>query len=426
MDAQKYWSVVQNLIIEFGPKLLAALVIVVIAFIIGKFLAYAARYLIGKTTVGDNSDLGTAIGKALFWITILIALPAILGALGMDGLLKPMQEMSAKFLGFLPNLVGAGLIFGIGFIVAKIAKETITSVLHAAQIDTLAERYGFATAMGNAGSDVSKSTGASKTIETKDKRVKSENKIIDTDISSLESENSGLSGFFGLLVFTLLIIPIAIAALDTLGIEAISTPAKQMLQSVLDAIPNIFAATVVLGLAFLIGRFASQTLARLLPATGVDNVGEKLGLSKELSGNTSISKIAAALAFAAIMIFGVIEAAKLLDFAIVSNLMTEMLALGGRLLLGSVIIGFGVIAADFISDIVARSKDAKSLAPLLKIAIIVLASAMGLRQMGLANEIINMGFTLMIGALAVGAAIAIGMGGKDTAGRLLEKWTKDM
>lgn len=427
MDAQKYWSVVQNLILEFGPKLLAALAIVFIAFIIGKCLAYAARYLIGKTRVGDNSDLGNAIGKALFWITILIALPAILGALGMDGLLKPMQEMSAKFLSFLPNLVGAGLIFGIGFIVAKIAKETITSVLHAAQIDTLAERYGFATAMGgDVSSEVSKNTGTSKAVEKKHKSVKSDNKIIDTDISSLESENSGLSGFFGVLAFTLLIIPIAIAALDTLGIEAISTPAKQMLQSVLDAIPNIFAATVVLGLAFLIGRFASQTLARLLPATGVDNVGNKLGLSKELSGHTSISKIAAALAFAAIMIFGVIEAAKLLDFAIISNLMTEMLALGGRLLLGSAIIGFGVIAADFISDIVARSKDAKSLAPLLKIAIIILASAMGLRQMGLANEIINMGFTLMIGALAVGAAIAIGMGGKDTAGRLLEKWTKDM
>ena len=51
---------------------------------------------------------------------------------------------------------------------------------------------------------------------------------------------------------------------------------------------------------------------------------------------------------------------------------------------------------------------------------------MGLRQMGVANEIINMGFTLMIGAVAVGAAIAIGFGGRDTAGRLLEKWTKDM
>ncbi|GAA6210893.1 hypothetical protein NBRC116602_06330 [Hyphomicrobiales bacterium 4NK60-0047b] len=62
MDAQKYWSVVQNLIIEFGPKLLAALAIVVIAFIIGKCLAYAARYLIGKTRIGDNSDLGNAIG----------------------------------------------------------------------------------------------------------------------------------------------------------------------------------------------------------------------------------------------------------------------------------------------------------------------------------------------------------------------------
>ena len=80
--------------------------------------------------------------------------------------------------------------------------------------------------------------------------------------------------------------------------------------------------------------------------------------------------------------------------------------------------------ADFVSDIVVRSKNADRVAPVLKIAIIVLAVAMGLRQMGLANEIINIGFTLILGALAVGAAIAIGFGGKDAAGRMLDKWTR--
>ncbi len=85
-----------------------------------------------------------------------------------------------------------------------------------------------------------------------------------------------------------------------------------------------------------------------------------------------------------------------------------------------------MIAADFIFDILAKSRDAKKIAGFVKIAIIILATAMGLRQMGVANEIINTGFTLLIGALAVGAAIAVGWGGKETAGRLLEKWTKDL
>ncbi len=46
--------------------------------------------------------------------------------------------------------------------------------------------------------------------------------------------------------------------------------------------------------------------------------------------------------------------------------------------------------------------------------------------MGFANEIINTGFRRLIGAVALVAAIAIGWGGKDTAGRLLETWTNSL
>jgi hypothetical protein len=126
------------------------------------------------------------------------------------------------------------------------------------------------------------------------------------------------------------------------------------------------------------------------------------------------------------MLFGMGEAAKLLNFSIVSDTLAQLVALGGRVLLGSVIIGFGVIIADLVATALSKSRDAKMAATPLKIAIIVLAAAMGLGQMGLANEIINTAFTAIIGALAVGAAIAIGWGGKDTAGRLLEKWTRNL
>lgn len=391
MQVQQYWNSAYGAIIEFGPKIIAAIAILVLAYVIGKALSSAAKYIINRTSLAKSSaemgqDLGESIRRALFWVTMLIALPAALGALGLEGLLKPMQTMVEKLLAFLPNLVGAGLLMGLGWVLATVARRAVTSTLRAAQADKIVERFGLANITGE----------------------------------------SGVSNFSGLLVFTLLIIPIAIAALDALGIQSIAEPAKQMLQSFLDAIPNIFAAAIVLLLAFLIGRFASDTLASLLPTLGFDTVGSRVGLTGEVLGEMSPSKIAGYLAFFAIMVFGLIEAAKLLNFAIVSQMLSTIIELGGRILLGSAIIAFGVVAADFVSGIVAKSKDAKPVAGLLRVSIIVLTAAMGLRQMGVADEIVNMGFAFLLGAIALGTAIALGWGGKDTAARLLDKWTKKL
>lgn len=390
MDVQDTWTAFQNVIVTFTPKLLAAIAILIAAWVIGTLLAKAAKYLISKSSFGDDetarADLGTAIGNALFWVTMLVATPAIVGALGMQSLMEPMQDMAQKFLGFIPNLVGAALIFGIGYAVATVVKQALTSVLKAAQADEWAETAGLKSVTGD----------------------------------------TGVSSFAGTLVFALIIVPIAIAALDALGVESISAPAKQMLQSFLDAIPKVFAAAIVALLAYVIAKFASNTLATLLPTVGFDHVGERIGLTDEVLGGVSMSRAAGYIAFAAIMIFGLVEAAKLLDFEIVSTMLTEILTLGGRILLGSVIIAFGVVVADFIATAVSKSKDAKVIATPLKIAIIILAAAMGLRQMGVANEIITTGFTLLLGALAVGAAIAIGLGGKDAAGKLVERWTRNL
>ena len=51
---------------------------------------------------------------------------------------------------------------------------------------------------------------------------------------------------------------------------------------------------------------------------------------------------------------------------------------------------------------------------------------MALRQMGLANEIISLAFGLLLGAVAVAAAIAFGIGGREIAARKLNEWTKSI
>jgi uncharacterized membrane protein YedE/YeeE len=59
-----------------------------------------------------------------------------------------------------------------------------------------------------------------------------------------------------------------------------------------------------------------------------------------------------------------------------------------------------------------------------RLTILVLAGAMALRQMGFANEIINLAFGLLLGAVAVAVAIAFGIGGRDIAARELEEWVR--
>ena len=51
---------------------------------------------------------------------------------------------------------------------------------------------------------------------------------------------------------------------------------------------------------------------------------------------------------------------------------------------------------------------------------------MALRHMGLANEIINLAFGLILGSAAVAVAIAFGLGGRDVAARQLAQWSESI
>lgn len=391
MELQQYWNDAYGAIIEFGPRLLSGLLILFAACVVGYLLSKSVTYLSAKLSkqtglASDGESIGHALASAVFWIVILIALPAALGAMGMQGLLQPMQSMAKEFLGFVPNLIGAALIFAVGWIVATVAKRATMSILQSTRADALFERVG-----------------------------------LDAD-----RKEKSLSNFAGVLVFTLIIIPVAISALDALNVSSVSAPAKAMLEQFLNAIPNIFAAGVLIVLTYIIGRFASTTTAALLPTLGVDKVADELGFKSDLPGAGSISGLAGYIVFAAIFLFGLIEAAKLLNFQILSELLTELITLGARILFGGAIILFGVFAARYISAIVEGSKGGNALAGFVKVAIIILATAIGLRHMGVANEIIHLAFGLGLGALAVGAAIAIGLGGRETAQHLLEQWSKKL
>ncbi|MFN3389546.1 MAG: mechanosensitive ion channel, partial [Allosphingosinicella sp.] len=232
---------------------------------------------------------------------------------------------------------------------------------------------------------------------------------------------TSISRSIGLLVFFLIMIPVTIAALDALKIEAISGPATQMLRTILDSIPLVLGALILLAIGYVIGKLAKQAVEQILPSLGFDRSVSAIGISPE---GTTPSRTVGTIVMVAIVIFFAIKAAELLQSPIIAAMLAQILELGSRVLFGAVIILGGVLIAKIASNLVTGDGTGGWLPAILKWSIIALAVAMGLRFMGLANEIVIIAFAAIIGSAAVACALAFGLGGRPTAHKLLERWTE--
>ena len=126
------------------------------------------------------------------------------------------------------------------------------------------------------------------------------------------------------------------------------------------------------------------------------------------------------------MLFAAIEAFRLMGFDSVAQMATIFLTFAGDILLGVFIIGLGLFIGKLVGDAIGNSKVAQAalLANVGRLAVIILAFAMGLQQMGIADEIIMLAFGISLSAVAVAAAIAFGLGSRDAAKELVESWQK--
>ncbi len=387
----------------FIPRLVAAVALVLVAWIVASVLrAIVARSVASldrRIAVGAGEEaeqaqrpprapLSKILADAAYWLTFLLFLPAVLAALAMGGVLGPVQQMVEKVVVFLPNLFVAVIIGVVGWFFARVLARIVRSLLMAVGADRLVAKAGMERSMGT----------------------------------------FSVSRFISLLVYVLVLVPVAIAALDALQLQAITRPASDMLNRFMAAIPAIFGAVLLLAIGIVVGKLLASLSTQLLTAAQFDSVPERLGLASntEYSWRTP-SQIVGLVVLIAAILTASIMALNLLGFAALAGLVTDFMVLLGRVALGLVVFGIGVYLAELAARVV-RSREyrnARNLAIVTKASIIVLAGAVALRQMGIGNEIITLAFGLAMGAIAVAAAIAFGIGGRELAARKLEKWDKE-
>ena len=122
------------------------------------------------------------------------------------------------------------------------------------------------------------------------------------------------------------------------------------------------------------------------------------------------------------MLFAAIEALNLIGFESLGTILAVFFVFASRIIFGVVIIGFGVFVGKLVGEIVASMNipNAAAIGIGARVAVVILAVAMGVRQMGVAEDIITLAFGLILGAVAVALAIAFGLGGRDAASKILE------
>ena len=394
-----YW---QAQLMHWGPRILAAIAILVIAWLVARAAKWAIAKVVDKVPAlrkhyeaEPGKTLGSLIGDIVFWLIILIGIMLAVQPLELGGVLDPVRQLTTNALAFIPNVVGAGLIFFIGLIVARIVRRLVEGALMAANADGWLRKTGLSETAGTAPATVAGSPAT-------------------------PSNRTSISKSVGMVVFFLIMIPVTISALDALKIEAISGPATQMLRTILDSIPLVIGALILLAIGFLLGKLAKQAIEQLLPSMGFDRSVSAIGISTE---GGAPSRAVGTAVMLAIVIFFAIKAAELLQSPIIAAMLAEVLELGSKVLFGAVIILGGVAIARIVSGLVSGAGTEGWLPTILRWAIIALAVAIGLRFMGLANEIVIIAFASIIGSAAVACALAFGLGGRPTAHKLLEQWT---
>jgi len=387
-----------NSVTAFLPRILAALALGLVAWIVARIIRRMVKEVLrrihfdkklAETTdsqVREGSASSSAVGEVSFWLVLLLFLPAVLDTLALDGILEPVQGMLSKTLAFMPQLLSAAAIFVVGWFAAKILQRIVTNLLAAAGLDGASEKFGIAKALG------------------------------DTTLSKV----------VGMIVHILVVIPVTVAALGALQLESVTKPASSLLSTLLNAVPAIFGATIVLSISYLVGRFVATLVSNILAGIGFNHVLVRLGLAKiePVNDDRAPAAIAGHIVLVAIMLFAAMEAADMLGFDRVSLMVADVTELAGRVLLGLFIVALGLLLGDLASKAIRGSemKNGKALARFARVAILALVGSMGLQQMGLGEDIILLAFALTLGAGAIAFALAFGLGGREEAGKVLRDW----
>jgi hypothetical protein len=209
-------------------------------------------------------------------------------------------------------------------------------------------------------------------------------------------------------------------------------PIGQSLHHFAGFLPRLLLAIVLLIIGWLIARAVRFAIVKALRAINFGVVTEKAGIDHFLQqggANIDTIRVLGAMFYWLVILAALMIAFNSLELAYVTDLLGRVVLFVPRVMVAIVILVFGIYFARFVGAALATYlrnigvAEAGVMGRLALYAIVAFVIMIALDQLGL-GEIIRQTFLIIVAAIALGLALAFGLGGQKRAAELLERWSR--
>jgi hypothetical protein len=196
-------------------------------------------------------------------------------------------------------------------------------------------------------------------------------------------------------------------------------------------LPELIGAIIIFVIGLIAAKLVKMAVVRFLKLVRFDAAADKTGIKGFLEkGNIvkTASEIMGALVYWFMMILVLIASLDALGLPIVSDIMNDIFLYIPNVVAAIMVLILGILFANLISAIVrtaasnAGLTNAEGLGKVALYAIIFFAVSVALTQLGIGQEIVSSAFVIAFGAIALGLALAFGLGGREVAAEYLRRW----
>ncbi len=213
--------------------------------------------------------------------------------------------------------------------------------------------------------------------------------------------------------------------------DSIADSFSNALAMALAAIPRILAFLLILIIGWFIASLLAKGVAALLRGVKFNELAQRSGLSDfvhSMGVDTDASGFVAAVTKWFVRLIALVVAFDALGLPAVSEVLQELLLWLPNLVVAVVILVIGGLAANALANLVrgatteADMENPHFFAIITKAAVWGFAIIVAVNQLGIAETFINTLFMGVVAALAIALGLAFGLGGRETANEIVDKW----
>src|ERR671916_609512 len=199
---------------------------------------------------------------------------------------------------------------------------------------------------------------------------------------------------------------------------------RNALEVFLAYIPQLIGAIVILIVGYIVARILQTVVARVLQAIGFDRWMEHGGIKQffdRAQTRETPATVLGRLVFWLVFIIAITMAADALGIRQVSEVLGQLIAYIPSIIAAILILVLAALLANFLAGIVRGATGSDLLSNIARYAIIVYAAFAAITELGIAVQLTAPTFLIILGAVALAAAIAFGFGAQGVARDIVEK-----